>query len=680
MDLRFVVLLLIQLSALHPEFAIEALGGEPSCHSCVECNEPMWKSMIERRAVYNTIILLLICSSVLVLFRGFLSLGMEMDEVSRVTNLIPLFHSDAQPNQQSIYSIQVGDVEFPIMYKLYISSAYLGRYLPLYLFDDYFLGIRLLHLIYFLLSCIVLYLAVEAKSFYIASMTSLLIATSPVLYPDVRLGFSDGFFLFFFALSYLCLDRFHRTHRSVYLFGGSLLLAFAANQMLYTVWSILGVLGAGVILYPDTLLRYARSWKNWLAVAGGGSIGLFHHVLYNLHNGFPIATVFLSQFTDEPVTIDYSEPRPLGESILVKFQIISAMFGHYWDFYAALFGSVIAATFLLMIVVRKRIYVFPLVTTLLILGLILITPRTERFGHYVYLSPFLELSLVSVCLMAATKLPNVKYLRKAVLAIPVLIVIVNFLVSNAQVIQANKTGGTRLFSPATLAFSHYVAPERIDSRNIVFFVWGLQSQPYFIHKGNFYTKNWVYRMIDLKEESAHFQVYKEFFRSIASIPKGGDSLYFPFWAAFRSDITESFQRFVDNHGGKLAVEHIFPERSGEPAILFYRLDNVSEFAEQFREGISAAPQSEKLEITGYGPERVDTWPELGPAMWFTAREITPTTTVYMEGLGLETVRYSDRVTARVPADAIERGHRYELFLYDPKRHARSQSVFLTVAE
>ncbi|GAB4249333.1 MAG: hypothetical protein Kow00109_25410 [Acidobacteriota bacterium] len=623
----------------------------------------------------------LILAAVVYLFRGWMSQGMEMDEVTRVNNVIPLLHPDAEPNRQAIYEIRLGGWTVPIMYKFYISSAYVIRWFPLAFFDDYLFGIRFLHLFYFALSCTVLFWYLARRDLYLGAAVGLLVATSPFFYPEVRIGFADSLFLAFLVPAAYCAERAWRDPPGrFFLFLGAFFLAFAANQMFYFTWVIAGLTVSAALLRPEPVKVLARSTGNWLAVAAGLGLGMIHHVVYNLTHGFPVLRILLGPLLGRlgfgAIRIDYAELESPDEGLAVKLDTLRVTLSEAWTPYLVLFAVALFAALGLALKRKDRTLLFPAVASLAILAFIFLTPRAFRPGHYVYLSPFLELSLVIPFWLAAREFGRRRFLPSLLRVFPLFLVALNFWTSNAEVVEVNRTGGRGLFSPATLAFNRYLEREGIESHNVVFFVWGLHAQPYFLQKGRFYIKNWVYRLIDLRDEQAQQRVYERFFRSVDSRPVRGDLLYFPFWSEFRSDLRESFVRFVADRGGKLSLVEVFTERNGDPAILFYRLEGVGAFRQAFLEPIAAAPESEALTIADWGPRVVAAWGKEGIGVWLKADGFSRSTRVCLDGEELDTVVYPHHLTAHVPAFVLEPGGRYRLFLYDPEQGIRSRGVLL----
>jgi hypothetical protein len=255
----------------------------------------------------------------------------------------------------------------------------------------------------------------------------------------------------------------------------------------------------------------------------------------------------------------------------------------------------------------------------------------------------------------------------------------NFLASNQIVAEVNRTGGTGLYSPAVFEFSDYLNQRDIDSQNVIFLTWGLHSQPYFLNKGRFHINHLVFQLIDKSNKAEIQAVLKRLFSSPMARPQQGDSLHFPLYAQQRTDINEALIDLVREREGRLSLEKVFRERTGEEVIHLYRLDNVTEFSASFHQEIEQAPVSRTLRITRFGPVQANSDRKEDLPMWFIAEGLTPHTHVSLEGEQLLRTVYSvDHVTALVPWQDIQKPGTYSLFLYDSLATDRSEPVYLEV--
>jgi len=625
------------------------------------------------------------------LFRGSLQQGMQADEVNRVINIIPLLHPDAGPIRQSTFELNIFGTKIPLMYKEYISTAYILRFLPLALFDDYLFGLRTLYWIYLVSSATVLFLVLRSRVPYMAYFAPLMMVTTPLYYPEIRIGFADSINVLFLGLGCHLISRFlqHPTSRSR-LFWGTFCLFFAANQMFYFSWVIAGITLATLILYPRHWRRFVSGIKNWIVFVAASSLGLANVVIYNLASGFPTIHIFVNRlfFPDEynKQPLDYSKTLPLAEDLWVKLSQVPGFLGPHWKFFVTVGLASILITLAFSLkwaregrLAQKRVYLLPFLVLFMTLMLILLSPKTTRAGHYVYIIPFLQLEILTSILLLGGLFKSQRFSRLFLVGLPVLLVSVNFLASNQIVARTNQTGGTGLYSPAVFEFNDYLNEQKIDSNNIIFLTWGLHSQPYFLNKGQFHINQLIFKLIDKSTREEMLPVLKHLFSSPMSRPKQGDSLYFPLYAQWRTDINKALIGLVETYDGRLILEKVFRERSGDDVILLYRLDNLSEFTASFQREIERAPISQELHITRYGPMRVTADRKNDLPMWFIAEGLTPQTKIAFGGELLESIYSTHHMTALIPGERIQEPNSYPLYLYDMESCNRSESVFLEVA-
>ncbi|MGW8181364.1 MAG: hypothetical protein ACWGQW_21765, partial [bacterium] len=412
--------------------------------------------------------------------------------------------------------------------------------------------------------------------------------TTPLYYPDIRIGFADSINVLFLALGCHLIYLFLRnpTSRSG-LFWGIFLLFFAANQMLYFVWVIAAMTIATLLLYPEQWLKHSLSLRNWAIFIAAASLGLFNFLVYNLSKGFPTISIFFTRifFPEEynKHPLDYAKTKPFLEDIADKLSHVPYFLGPYWWFFA----TVLLLSFLLVIyctvkwirekrMCQMRIYLLPFLISALILFLILLSPKTSRAGHYAYVIPFLQIAVLTSISVAGGFFRSRHRSRIFVLGLPALLVGANLLASNQIVMKINQTGGTGLYSPAVFAFNDYLTKQCIDSRNVVFLSWGLHTQPYFLNKGDFQINNMVFRLTPELTKDEKQRELGLFFSSYRVQGGDGDCLYFPLYAKLWPDTNDALFAFAKSHQINLSLEKTFKEKNGEDVILLYRLENKLE--------------------------------------------------------------------------------------------------------
>ncbi len=625
----------------------------------------------------------------LVLFRGTFEQGMEMDEVTRVINLIPLLNGGAQPVGNAFLSFDLFGRSVPVMFKEYISSAYLLRFVPLAFFPDPLTGIRFLYWFYFIASVLVFYAVAARHDWYVAAFGALLIISSPLFYPEVRIGFADTLHILYVSGAAYFFERFlFRGERSRDLFVAVFLLFFCANQIFYFSWVIAAVGLSALLLYPGYVWEIFRTPGRFVVVFLAACAGLINFVVYNLVSGMPTLVVLFNRwFRPEEYArapIDFKVTRSLPDEIRTKLiqlpQYFDAADVYVWGYLCV---AAILVVFLLVSLSKGRLksrrpYFFPVLVALITLVLVLLTPNTTRVGHYVFLAPALQLSVISAILGLASLLGKGRLSRSVTWVAPLLVLTANLTVSNEAIARRNRTGGTRLFTPAVFEFSDYLNEHSIDSRNILFTVWGLYAQPYFLNWGDFTIRQVVYDLIDLRDAAAQQAFIDRLFCSYQALPISGDRLYLPLYADYRTDINDALLDYLDVQGAEVTLEKSFLEKNGTPAILLYRVDGVPALMKECCAPIRQAPACSDIAITKYGPESVAPDREEDLAMWFMGTNLTPSTRVTLDGILLRTVFAGDYVTALVPAARTREAGQYPLNLYDFGQKCHSNTVQLKV--
>ena len=583
------------------------------------------------------------------------------------------------------------------MYKEYISTAYLLRFLPLGLFNDYVIGLRILHLTYFVGACLALYFSLRSFSRYMAAMTGLLLACCPLIYPRVRLGFVNSFHLMFLVgACFLICRSVNLPERRLPVLGASFLLFLAANQAFYFSWVIAGLGLASFLLFPDHWWKFARDWKAVGLVVLGASLGLIHFVIYNLDAGFPtlrllfLKIFFPAEYNKSPV--DLTPALPLSEEVPIKLEKLFMLLAGSGIIHVAFLLAILILSLLALVHTlktgtfrKKRLYFLPLLAFLLIFGLILISPKTYREGHYVYLSPFWELAVLSASGPLALLLFRPRIARGIVTLLPLSLLMTNLWTTEQKVIRINATGGTGLFSPAVFDYVDYLNTRQIDSRDVVFLTWGLHMQPYFINQGRFHFNTLVTQLYAVSDPAAQDLLLSSFLLTSQTLAtRRSESLYFPLYAARRTDLNDSLLRVAERHGGKSTVERTFYERAGDPVIRLFRLDDFPTLRSTLLEEAMDTVLSDELRITNFGPTEATLPASEALPMWFMATNLAPTVKVCFDGEPLRTrsthtePRWSEAVTALVPIHRIDTGGAYRLSLCDSVRGIHSRPVLFSL--
>ncbi len=523
------------------------------------------------------------------LFRGSLAYGLEFDEVSRLINLIPLFNKAAYPVHQSILDLPIFGLSIPLMFKTYISSLAIFFYLPMGIFNNYLFAIRFLDFFYFYIFIMGFFFIAAKYDIRLSFVISLLTATSPLFYPEVRFGAAAPYHIFFIALSlHLFYRYFNETNSLLDLFFAVFFLAFAANVRFYVLWIIAAMILAGVICFPQYLRHILSSLARSGVAVSAFIVGLLNFVIYNLFTGFATVRPLYLRIFDRAAynqqPIDYKNVEPLLSSIARKLGLLLSFLGPYHSLYILVGGLILLAHAIALYRVVKdnkwteyRKYFFPIITCVLILIFILLSPNTTRPGHYVYMLPFYEFSLVASMLLMYKLFGKYNPVRAFVVILPVFALFLNFYSSNVEVEAANRTSGTGYFSPAIFDLKSFLDKEGIDYGQVIHTQWGLAAQLYFLNKGQVPPPGaLIWNLAGARTDGAKSEVLQSFFVSKEEPFSAGD-LYFPIYNNKQKATSTLFFNFVRSNGGELIRIKQFYEKNGKPVFALYRLRNSKEF-------------------------------------------------------------------------------------------------------
>jgi len=528
------------------------------------------------------------------LFRDNITLGMQFDEVIRINNLIPLINPDAEPYNQSIFNISLLGFTIPLMYKFYLSTALLIPYIPLFIFHDNLLfGLRFLYGFYFFLSISILFFILSKKlSYPVSFLTSLLVITSPVFYPEVFTGRAHSIQIIFLTLAvYFLYVFFEENRKSGYLFLGTFLFFIGANIEAFLLWVIAAVFFSSIIIFPQYWKIILESPKYCMILLLAFILGWLNFFIYNILSPFStIKPLYLKIF--DPVAynqmpVDYVQTAPLLTDVSDKITIIfPSFFNRYGFVYCLIIIALIALYFLsaFQLVKSKQIsefkaYFFPFFCFCLVFIFILISPKTTRAGHYVYIIPLFEISIVTFFLLGE-KIFNKKVFSRLLIISLICLVLMNSFVSSKEIISIKESKGVDHFSPAIFKLNEYFHNESLQSDHIVFLEWGMYTQLYFLNKGEFDVNSLVFQLYDTKSYDERKATLKKYF-SKPYTPGDSDTLYFPLYHEgfdTRNDaILADFKQFVYENNGTLNKISTFYETNGDEAMSMYELEHASQF-------------------------------------------------------------------------------------------------------
>ncbi|MCX6303953.1 MAG: hypothetical protein NT040_03205 [Bacteroidetes bacterium] len=540
---------------------------------------------------------LLLITTILFLFRGFFQQGMCMDEVNRINALVPLFNKGVVVIDQSILNITVVGTKIPLMFKSYISTLYVLPYIPLMFFDDYLFGVRVLHLFYFILAIIASYLVMNLPGFKVPQCFNvsnrkdkavfsflflLLVATSPLLYPEIRIRFSDCSHVLALTLSYYFLSKFHTGRKTIHLFLGVFIIFLEMNYLFYFSWIVFAVFISLLVLYP----RYVKGIlkpKYLMAVFLAMAAGLFNHIYYNISAGFPavktiVTKIFYPAEYNLKYKIDLETDTGFYHDISIKITNIPLFYNRYFALYFIIFVFIAIFTGITIFnVIRKKNpgenkqHLFVFLTLFIVLFSILLSPNTTRIGHYAYTIPFWELSVISMIIIGSKMLPS-RYGRIPIYLLLVAFIGLNFFVSNKKIQRINITRGKGYFSASIYKLKDYLDTKKIIPENVVAIDWGFTSQLYFLSKGHYCVDDrWLGKFIKRDYTTVRSDYVALFAQIAASTGPEIKSLYFPVY--YVSTVNGTFRRFLSEFDVTYAIEKSFPEVRGDTSIIIYRIDN-----------------------------------------------------------------------------------------------------------
>ncbi|WP_366923778.1 hypothetical protein MFMK1_000691 [Metallumcola ferriviriculae] len=654
--------------------------------------------MIERRNIVQNnkirssngkvkFILASLALSVIVIyfFRGFLTYGMEFDEVFRANNLLPFINENAHEWNQSIFTLPLFKLQIPLMYKQYISSTPLLKYLPLIFFDNFLIGIRFLYLIYFLISITVLFYLASKYNFNLALILSLMIITSPILYPEITFGFVSTLHLLFFSIAaFLMYIYFNRDRKALYLWCAVFLSSFMVNLEFYSLW-ILSSLVLTSLLFFYQEFKSLMSVKNGITITSAVFVGLFNYIIYNVLTGFAsFRPLFLKLFMPDKYNanpIDYKKTLPLQKEVALKMEHVSNFMGSSFDVYLVLFGLIVILYLIVLykLVLSKsvkqyKIYFFPITNFLIIFFFILISPNTTRPGHYAYLLPFFELSLLS-CLVLFYKVyknSSGRLVKILCLFLPLVLISSNFFASNKIVTKASEVNGLGYFSPAIFQLNKYIVSNNIDFNRVVHLEWGLYSQLYFLNKGEADIHSVVFQLKNARNEGEREEVLKKELTSPWFLDV--KELYFPLYSDLDKEVAKTFFPLMESLDGEIQKVKEFYETNGKEVFALYKLANYSDVRKRLLSTFQNVKISPSLKILKFGANVKNINPSKDFAMWFITLGHTRNTSVILNNFQLETVYYADHLTATVPKELLSKGITYELYLYDSAKGVKSNPV------
>ena len=590
------------------------------------------------------------------LFRGSYQYGMNYDEVLRLNPYVGLVNPKAQPIDQGIYSIEIGSLKLPIMFKEYISSIFMLPMVPALFFEDPRLGLRLMEQFYFMLAVTALFLFLRRYNFYLSIAAASLLATAPYLYPEVRFGFAITSHITILTVSVFFLEKAYREDKWRYWMLAALGFALGVNIYMYFLWTLSGMAIATALLFPREFWRVTSRPKVVSAAIIGSLIGGFNFVIYNLANkGATFRLLLNGLFNREKYNqapIDYKELPDFKEEVLSKIYSVSNVLGGDSGELNILLGLIILAALAYVLSLANawkhgqlletvRVYCFPALTATIIILLILVTPKSGRVGHWALVAPFLEISVVAAAFLLFDRaLRDLRPIwRRTVPALLVLSVFfVSFFISNRLVAVANETRGTRLFSPAIYELYEDLVGAQEDGSGVIAVDWGFTQQIYYLSRGTLLIGDLTFRLASRDYQEARPVIASY----ILERYRPGSDIWFIYHEHEALAGTRSkFFRFLEDVGGELKVLKVYT--GGDNTHYLAVLVNLDEMAARLRKSLTATNAESdsflrKIPIvTAYGPRQAvvarsfNVQPNGDSAMWFSLKDVNERLEVLFDG-------------------------------------------------
>ncbi len=548
--------------------------------------EILSSNILKKIQLNKDYLLLIVCSAIIaILFNGYFDYGLYFDKVYRVNNIIQLINPKAYPIHQSKCIFNFFGYHIPLMYKSYVSSITDLRYLPLYFFDDYNFGLKLLDLFFFILTILLSYVIVKKYSGY-AFVFALLLILNPILYPEILFGFIYNLHVLLFLFASHLLYRYYSNRHSKrwLLFGGFFFLFFSCNLYVYSAWILLACFVIIILFFRKQLMLSLCSLKDIFTILLAFIAGLFNYIYYNVTQGFPtIQPFFVRLFSREiynKAPIDHKQAKPFIEDINYRLgDVFPKFYGEYFELILAGFLVFLIAYIIIAVVIMKRklikeykYYFIPIIGFVIVYILILLSPNTSRAGHYIHLSPFLELSIICIVILY-NKIFPMNWVKSVSGILVLVFLVLNFYISYSLSRDAFVNKGTGFFSPAIINLNNYLDSQRIDYADVKYPEWGIHAQLYFLNKGEVKTNNKHWELISKKEPELSELIRKRLIADFSESPDGS-IVYFPLFCNIFKSISKSFLKVVDEMGGIVRKEKVFYELNGKEAIYLYSVTGI----------------------------------------------------------------------------------------------------------
>lgn len=537
------------------------------------------------------------------MFRGSTEFGMNYDEVNRVNNIFAWFDSSAMPYKQVVSSLDIWSVEIPLLYKSYISSFSVVKFMPIILFEDNVFAIRFLAGFYFCLAATVLFLFLSRYSLLYAAAVSVLMVFSPVFYPSitVNMGFVDH--VVWLCLMALLLSRLQYSEWDWLWLGLTALVAgLAVNQQIYSLWGVAGFAAGTVAAYPGEVLSRLRRWYLWLIIPCMFVIGSFNFWPYNIVHGLATFQPLIERVLDPSSSTETAIDMRHGIPLMDELEQVMGWLGAWWGRSFLVFVATVVIGMITSVLFRiwarsdserrfSRLLVGASTAFVVTFFCILITPNTTRSPHFYHLSPYLEMT--ALAWMPFLYFLISRYVSVAVRFLPAIAAIVMLVaVGMVSVERMNKYRdnlGEGRNSPVIFELSKYLINQGSMGRCVIFNEWGQNTQPYFITSGEFLIQSMVFVWPYYEARQIDRALLKRLEQAVGNCGTG-NALMFPFYvdtsiSARRGPIRKQFMARMDSLGVSLERSAMFENANGEPVYEVFELTQVDRAIEALRDDL-----------------------------------------------------------------------------------------------
>lgn len=543
----------------------------------------------KKNLIVKVLFLLILFIGLLYLFRGAYNYGMNMDEITRANNLVAYFNSNAYPQNQGLYNINLFGHAIPLMQREYISTAMLLPYLPLFLFDDPLIGIRTMYFVYFFISLSVFFLILSKFNIRLSILTTLMIASSPIFFPEITIGFAWSLHILLITpgiyLLYLYFTNPETKKNNLwYLFFGIFLISLAVNISFYNVWILTALFLISTVFFIKQWGMIFSSWSKILVALSAFVLGLLNFVIYNIDNKLATFKPLYKRIFDlenyNKTPINYTESLPLADDIENKISIfLHGVVGANYYLYLFLAVIVLILYFIIFgkiwtkgIISKNRYYFIPILATLLITVFIFVSPNAYRPGHFVHLIPFFSLTVICLFLLYHKFYPKLNNIWMILL---IFMISLNIFTTKEIMVEANTTNGEGYFSPAIFELNDYYNKHNISDKDTVYLQWGMYSQMYFLNKGEYKINSLVFQLVT-KENEAQKEIIRKYLISFVS---EGEKIYFPIYDCndkLWEPNANAFFDLMNEYNIDVNEEKVFYEKNGKKVFTLYSINNLSE--------------------------------------------------------------------------------------------------------